>query len=93
MRVPPNSRAEPSNVARDILLNFSCPALGKTAIKWLVSLSASIAVTAFYYAGNTKATSANGFVMTTRAKGRFGETNIFNRFILQNGPDSSIWLS
>jgi len=29
--------------------------VGKTAIKWLVSLSALIAVTAFYPAGNTKA--------------------------------------
>jgi hypothetical protein len=77
----------------DILLNFSCPALGKTAIKWLVSLSALIAVTAFYHAGNTRATPANGFVMTTLAKGRFGETNVFNRVIPQDGPDGSIWVS
>ena len=59
--------------------------MGKTAIKWLVSLSALIAVTAFYQAGNTKARAANRFVMTTLAKGRFGETNVFNRFIPQNG--------
>jgi len=59
--------------------------VGKTAIKWLVSLSALIAVTAFYQAGNTKARAANRFVMTTLAKGRFGETKVFSRFIPQNG--------
>ena len=59
--------------------------MGKTAIKWLVSLSALIAVTAFYQAGNTKARAANRFVMTTLAKGRFGETKVFSRFIPQNG--------
>ena len=63
--------------------------MGKTAIKWLVSLSALIAVTAFYQAGNTKARAANRFVMTTLAKGRFGETNVFNRFIPQSAGDFS----
>jgi hypothetical protein len=62
-------------------------------MKWMVLLSAAIVVTALYLAGNVLGTPANGFVGTTLAKGRFGEMDVFNRFIPPNGPDSNIWLS
>jgi uncharacterized cupin superfamily protein len=55
----------------------------------VVLLSAAIGVTALY-TGHALATPASGFVGTTLAVGRFGEIDVFNFNLPQNG---NIWLS
>jgi hypothetical protein len=52
-------------------------------------------VTALFYAGNVWATSSNGSVATTLAKGTLGAFDVFNHSILPNstGEDEKVWLS
>ena len=58
-------------------------------LMWKMLLSAAIVVAALF-TGNTPATPPSGFVGTTLAVGRFGEIDVFNHLIPQNG---NIWLS
>jgi hypothetical protein len=67
-------------------------------LTWLVILSAAIVITALFYAGGTVlATTANGFVATTLAKGTLAQFEVFNHAVLPNPAGSeeheNIWLS
>src|SRR5713226_2497948 len=65
-------------------------------LTWLVLLSAAIVVAALYLAGNALGTTANGFVGTTLAKGRFGEIDAFNQSVQPDPGDqerANVWLS
>ena len=66
-------------------------------LMWSVLFSAVIVVTALFYAANVWATTANGFVATTLAKGNLGAFEVFNHAILPNSTggddDEKVWLS
>jgi len=62
-------------------------------LTWIVLFSAAIMVTALYHAKKVMATPSEGFVSTTIAQGRFGEIDVFNRFLPPGGPLSKLWLS
>lgn len=56
----------------------------------LALFSAAIVGVVLYYAVNVRATPAQGFTGTTIAAARFGEIDVFNQLVQQNG---SVWLS
>jgi len=60
---------------------------------WVVLFSAAIIVTALYHARKVHATPAQAFTSTTIAQGRFGEIDVFNRFLPPSAPVSKLWLS
>jgi hypothetical protein len=60
-------------------------------LTWAALLGAVIVVTTLY-AGKLLATPASGFTGTTLALGRFGEMDVFNRFVPPPNGDN-IWLS
>ena len=62
-------------------------------LTWVVLFSAAIMVTALYHAKKVMATPSEGFTSTTLAKGRFGEIDVFNRFLPPSAPLSKLWLS
>ena len=62
----------------------------RRGITRLVVFSAVIVVAAVFYAGHVGATPGSGFTSTTLAKGKFGDIDVFNKFIL---PKGGIWLS
>src|SRR2546427_7858634 len=60
---------------------------------WVGLFSAAITVTAIYCPKKVHATPAQGFTSTTIAQGRFGEIDVFNRFLPPSAPVSKLWLS
>jgi len=66
-------------------------------LNWFLLLSATILLTAVFYAGRAWATTANGFTPTTLAKGRLGSFEVFNHAKLPNATgdddDNNVWLS
>jgi hypothetical protein len=62
-------------------------------LTWVVLFSAAIIVTALYHARKVHATPAQGFTSTTLAQGRFGDIDVFNRFLPPSAPVSNLWLS
>lgn len=62
-------------------------------LTWTVLFSAAIILTALYYPRKVDATPAQGFTSTTLAQGRFGEIDVFNRFLPPGAPVSKLWLS
>jgi heme A synthase len=60
-------------------------------LKWVLLLSAVIAVTTLY-AGKVLATPSSGFTGTTLSLGRFGEIDVFNQLIPPNN-NGNLWLS
>jgi quercetin dioxygenase-like cupin family protein len=69
----------------------------KRKLTWLLMFSAAIVIATVFYAGSVSATTANGFMATTLAKGTLSEFEVFNHAILPpstgGGDDENVWLS
>ena len=56
----------------------------KKKLTWVVVFAVAIVITALYQTRRAQATPASGFVGTTLALGRFGNIDVFNKYVAPN---------